>query len=72
MSVAKKNLSQTVQDKKMRLIKMTAAKKSEQNSVRLKNAPYKNDCGQKNRSKTVEKNGTVYKRPKKNQPNSVG
>ena len=26
---------------------MTAAKKSEQNSVRLKNAPYKNDCGQK-------------------------
>ena len=72
MSVAKKNLSQTVQDKKMRLIKMTAAKKSEQNSVRLKNAPYKNDSGQKNRSKTVEKNGTVYKRPKKNQPNSVG
>ena len=56
----------------MRLIKMTAAKKSEQNSVRLKNAPYKNDSGQKNRSKTVEKNGTVYKRPKKNQPNSVG
>ena len=26
----------------------------------------------KNRSKTVEKNGTFYKRPKKNQPNSVG
>ena len=51
--------------KKMRLIKMTAAKKSEQNSVRLKNAPYENACGQKNRSKTVEKKGTFYKRPTK-------
>ena len=47
--------------KKMRLKKMIVAKKSEQSSVRLKNAPYKNDCGQKNRSKTVEKNGTLYK-----------
>ena len=44
---------------------MTAAKKSEQNSVRLKNAPYKNDCGQKNRSKTVEKMGPFISGQKK-------
>ena len=63
MIVAKK--SEQSSWKKMRLIKMTAAKKSEQNSVRLKIAPYKNDCGQKNRSKTVEKMGPFISGQKK-------
>ena len=56
MSVAKKNRSKTVDNKNWHLIKMVAAKKIWAKQRKIKNAPYKNDCGQKNRSKTVEKN----------------
>ena len=40
-----KKLNQTAQDKKMRLIKMTVAKKIGAKQLK-KMAPYKNDCGQ--------------------------
>ena len=45
--------------KKWHLIKMMVAKNIWTKQRRIKNAPYKNDCCQKNRSKTVEKRGTL-------------
>ena len=57
MTVAKKTEPNSW--KKWHLIKMIVAKKNWTKQRRIKNAPYKNDCCQKNRSKTVEKNGTL-------------
>ena len=45
---------------KIGTLQMFAPKNSETNSVRSKNAPYKNDCGQKIGAKQLKiKNGTL-------------
>ena len=74
MTVAKKIGTKQLKIKNGTFEKWLWRKKSEPNSVGWKNAPYKNDCCQKNRSKTVENNGALKKklRPKKTEPNSVG
>ena len=52
---------------------MTVAKEIWTKQRRIKNAPYKNDCCQKNRSKTVQKKMAPYKMSvtKKSNPNNV-